>query len=137
MLTQLIPTLAAQFEQVFPELTQQSSLVAKVIREEEEAFLRTLDKGLKRLDEIMQTPTDTKIIDGKVAFELNDTYGFPIDLTTLIARENGWGIDQDGFEKELQQQKERSRAATQLDMGDWTVLEEAPVKICGLRYIKS
>jgi alanyl-tRNA synthetase len=136
LLTQLIPTLAAQFEQVFPELTQQSSLVAKVIREEEEAFLRTLDKGLKRLDEIMQTPTDTKIIDGKVAFELNDTYGFPIDLTTLIARENGWGIDQDGFEKELQQQKERSRAATQLDMGDWTVLEEAPVKFVGYDTLK-
>jgi alanyl-tRNA synthetase len=125
LLFQLMPVLAAQFREVFPELYQQMDFVAKVIRDEEEAFLRTLDKGLKRIDEVMKTAT--KIIPGSAAFELYDTYGFPADLTGLIAAENGLSVDREGFESEMQQQKDRSRAATVIDTTDWIVLIENPL----------
>jgi alanyl-tRNA synthetase len=118
LLHQLVPVLATQFEKVFPELKAQESFVHKVVKEEEEAFLRTLGKGLKRIDDII---TDTKgdVINGKVAFELFDTFGFPIDLTRLIAIENKLTVDETGFEKEMLLQKERSRAATTIDTEDW------------------
>ena len=127
LLNKLMPVLAKQFEHVFPELYQQIDLVSRVVKEEEEAFLRTLDKGLKKIDDII---TDTKrqattIINGKAAFELYDTYGFPIDLTRLIGSENGLTVDEAVFESELQQQKTRSRAATTLDTQDWVILKEA------------
>ncbi len=122
LLFQLMPLLAKQFENVFPELTQQLNFVSKVVKEEEDAFLRTLDKGLKRIDDIMAT--SGKQIEGKAAFELFDTFGFPIDLTRLIADENNLHVDESGFEAEMQQQKNRSRAAGTIDTEDWIVLTE-------------
>jgi len=117
----LLPVIAKQFELVFPELIQQKDFVAKVIKEEEESFLRTLDKGLKRMDDIIAGAGDG-IIKGSDAFELLDTFGFPIDLTRLIAQENKLMVDEAGFEKEMQVQKDRSRAATAMDMDDWQLL---------------
>lgn len=130
LLNQLIPQLAEQFKDVFPELHQQVDLVTRVIKEEEEAFLRTLDKGLKKVDEITSA-SNTTTIPGEVAFELNDTFGFPIDLTELIAREKGWTVDIKGFEAELQKQKDRSRAATALDTEDWVILQEGSTQFVG------
>ncbi|HSC37032.1 MAG TPA: alanine--tRNA ligase, partial [Chitinophagaceae bacterium] len=125
LLYRLLPGLAKQFEQVFPELHHQLDFVSKVIKEEEEGFLRTLEKGLKRIDEVIST-SKSGIIDGATAFELYDTYGFPADLTRLIAQENKLQVDEVAFEKEMQQQKTRSRAATALDTEDWQVLSDAP-----------
>jgi len=129
LLFQLMPVLAGQFSEVFPELQQQLDFVTKVVKEEEEAFLRTLDKGLKKIDEIIGSlqGAASKTIQGSAAFELYDTYGFPIDLTRLIARENGLAVDEKGFDKEMQQQKDRSRAATTLDTEDWVVLVDNPL----------
>lgn len=121
LLHQLLPVIAHQFKDVFPELQQQLEFVKKVIREEEEAFLRTLDKGLKRIDDVIKTASNGTI-GGTAAFELFDTYGFPLDLTLLIARENNLSVDEEGFKAEMQQQKERSRAATTLDTEDWVQL---------------
>lgn len=122
LLHQLVDGLAEQFAGVFPELKAQSEFVAKVIREEEEAFLRTLEKGLRRLDDVMAS-SGGGLLDGRSAFELYDTYGFPLDLTRLIASERKLGVDEAGFEAEMKQQKDRSRAATTLDTGDWVVLD--------------
>ena len=131
LLYRLIPVLAAQFRDVFPELHQQADFIAKVVKEEEEAFLRTLDKGLKKIDEVMKSVRESKesaaVIPGAAAFELLDTYGFPEDLTRLIAAENGLSVDDEGFRKEMQQQKDRSRAATAIDTTDWVVLIENPL----------
>lgn len=123
LLFQLMPVLAKQFEKVFPELLQQLDFVNKVVKEEEDAFLKTLDKGLKRMDDMIKNSSD--IIDGKAAFELFDTFGFPIDLTRLIAAENNRTIDEKGFENEMQQQKNRSRAAATLDTEDWVIVSDA------------
>lgn len=95
----------------------------RVVKEEEDAFLRTLDKGLKKIDELIATAKN-KVLEGASVFELYDTYGFPADLTRLIAAENNLTIDEQGFEKEMEKQKERSRAATALDTEDWVVLGE-------------
>ncbi|NDC41485.1 MAG: alanine--tRNA ligase, partial [Chitinophagia bacterium] len=127
LLHHIIPFLAGEFKEVFPELQRQQDLVARVIKEEEEAFLRTLDKGLKKIDEII---TDTRnrganVIDGRAAFELFDTYGFPIDLTRLIGAEHGLSVNEEVFQEELQAQKNRSRAATALDTDDWVVLGDS------------
>ena len=119
LLTQLVPVLAKQFEMVFPELLQQVDFVSKVVKEEEDAFLRTLDKGLKRVDDLIARGE----ISGKDSFELYDTYGFPFDLTQLIAAENNLKTDEEGFKAEMQQQKDRSRAATSIDAGDWVELK--------------
>ncbi len=126
LLHQLMPLLAEQFAQVFPELGQQLDFVSKVVKEEEEAFLRTLDKGLKRIQDIITNSKD--LINGREAFELFDTYGFPIDLTRLIATENNLQVDEAGFEKEMQQQKDRSRAATAIDTDDWVIVNETAGK---------
>lgn len=123
LLFQLMPILAKQFAHVFPELIQQVDFVSKVVKEEEEAFLRTLDKGLKRIEDIIRNSKE--VIAGKEVFELYDTYGFPIDLTRLIASENNLSVDESGFEKEMQQQKDRSRAATVLDTEDWVILNDS------------
>lgn len=122
LLFQLVPGIAQQFLQVFPELNQQVEFVSKVIKEEEESFLRTLEKGLKRLDDIVASAGSNSVISGKEVFELYDTYGFPVDLTRLIASENQLSVDESGFEKEMQQQKSRSRAATTIDTEDWIEL---------------
>jgi alanyl-tRNA synthetase len=118
LLTQLVPVLATQFEHVFPELFAQQDFVAKVIKEEEEAFLRTLEKGLKRMDDVMAA-SQNKTISGVAAFELNDTYGFPIDLTTLIAAENNLEVDEKGYEEERKKQQERGRVDAAMDTEDW------------------
>ncbi len=122
LLFQLMPLLARQFEQVFPELHKQLDFVSKVVKEEEDAFLKTLDKGLKRIDDIIAQSKEQ--IEGKAAFELFDTFGFPIDLTRLIASENRLTIDEKGFEAEMQQQKDRSRAAGTVDTEDWVVITD-------------
>jgi len=126
LLHQLIPLVAEQFKNVFPELHHQLDFVTKVVKEEEEAFLRTLEKGLKKMEGIKQgiSASGASPIDGKAAFELYDTYGFPIDLIKLVAYENNLIVDEKGFEVEMQQQKQRSRAATTLDMEDWVTLIE-------------
>ncbi|WP_157558208.1 alanine--tRNA ligase [Niabella aurantiaca] len=132
LLNQLAGVIANQFEQVFPELKQQEAFVSKVIKEEEDSFLRTLEKGLKRMDELIAAGAASGTIAGKEAFELYDTYGFPIDLTRLIASENNIAIDEAGFEAEMKQQKNRSRAATAVDTEDWQpVHEEIPVTFVG------
>ncbi len=128
LLTQLVPLIANQFENVFPELIKQVDFVSKVVKEEEEAFLRTLEKGLKRIGEVVVAK---KAIDGKLAFELYDTYGFPLDLTKLIASENKLVVDEAGFEKEMQRQKDRSRAATTVETGDWIELKKGQNKFTG------
>jgi alanyl-tRNA synthetase len=127
LLFQLVPLLAAQFADVFPELHAQEAFVTKVVKEEEDSFLRTLDKGLKRMDELMKA-SGSKTIEGKAAFELFDTYGFPIDLTRLIAQENNLAVDENGFEVEMQQQKNRSRAATAIDAADWIIVHESTIQ---------
>jgi len=132
LLHQLLPVIATQFENVFPELHAQKDFVAKVIKEEEDAFLRTLDKGLKKIDEIIAGAQADKIINGSAAFELLDTYGFPIDLTRLIAAENNLTVDEAGFKQEMEQQKNRSRAATSLETEDWmTLIENVSNKFVG------
>ena len=119
LMCRLVPALVAQMGDAFPELKAQQTIVEKVIKEEEEAFLRTLDKGIKLIEGIIKDNAQTKMISGKDAFVLYDTFGFPIDLTELIAKENGYNVDLKGFEAELQQQKERSRNATAVEEGDW------------------
>ncbi len=108
----------------FNELINQRELIQKVIREEELSFFRTLEQGLKRIDVIVQKTKqeNMEIIDGSSVFELYDTYGFPVDLTSLIARENGLSIDEKAFNNELQQQKNRSRAATAIETADWVII---------------
>lgn len=127
LLFQLLPLLSKQFESVFPELSQQLDFVGRVIKEEEEAFLRTLDKGLKRIDDVIQNTGKEKMIDGRIAFELNDTYGFPIDLTTLIAQENNLEIDIAGFEQARKEQQERGRSAAAQDKEDWVTVNDLPL----------
>jgi alanyl-tRNA synthetase len=127
LLTQLVPVLAKQFENVFPELQQQVDFVGKVVKEEEEAFLRTLEKGLKRVDDLVNQGS----ISAKEAFELYDTYGFPFDLTQLIAAENKLTVDEAGFKAEMEQQKNRSRAATTIDAEDWVELQQGSNKFIG------
>ena len=124
LLHQLVPLIADQFANVFPELKKQEEFVKKVILEEENGFLRTLDGGLKKLDEILNREgAKTQSISGIEAFELSDTYGFPIDLTQLIAHENNISVDVKGFEEELQKQKDRSRKAAVVDTDDWVELD--------------
>ncbi|TDS16221.1 alanine--tRNA ligase [Sphingobacterium paludis] len=120
-LNELVPLLAKQFEGVFDELIQQQGFVQKVVLEEEVSFLRTLTTGIQRFENYA---ADHAAVDGDFAFELFDTFGFPIDLTDLLAREKGLHVDMEGFQRALQQQKERSRAATAIDTGDWVVLQE-------------
>jgi alanyl-tRNA synthetase len=119
----LIPMVAEQFKDVFPELIQQKDFVSKVIKEEEISFLRTLEKGLKRF-ESLKAEASSKVISGKDAFEMYDTYGFPLDLTSLIARENGLSVDEKEFEEQMKVQKDRSKAAAQQDTSDWEVIRD-------------
>ncbi len=123
-LHQLVASLAKQFAAIFPEVQMQETFISNVIHEEEKSFFATLEAGLKRLQHYMDTHTE-KVVEGKVAFELYDTYGFPSDLTGLIAQENGFRIDEAAFEQEMQAQKERSRKATALATDDWIIVNEA------------
>jgi len=123
-LADLSSTLSAVMGNAFPELITQKELIHKVITEEENSFFRTLEQGLKRIDIVISDTkkSGSKIIDGTVVFELYDTFGFPVDLTSLIARENGLEIDEHVFEAELTKQKDRSRAATAIETDDWVQL---------------
>jgi alanyl-tRNA synthetase len=124
----------------YNELIKQGELIQKVIREEELSFFRTLEQGLKRMDLIMEQTRnhDQKVISGEAIFELYDTYGFPVDLTSLIARENNLSIDEDEFQSELQKQKDRSRAATAIETEDWVEIHTNPsVKFVGYDQLES
>ena len=118
-LCRLVPQLVSDMGEAYPEIAKQQKLIENVIREEEMAFLRTLDRGIKLLNEYMEASADSKVINGVNAFTLYDTYGFPIDLTQLIAGEKGYTVDMEGFQVELQKQKERARNATANEFGDW------------------
>ncbi len=125
-LNNLVPILAEQFKDVFPEIKAQQDFIIRVIMEEENSFLRTLETGIKKFEE-----NKSKNISGEFAFELYDTFGFPIDLTQLMAREKGVDVDMDGFTKCLTKQKERSRAAAVVDTEDWIVLKEEETSFVG------
>lgn len=118
-LCRLVGQLVDDMGEFYPEIAKQQTLIEKVIREEEMSFLRTLDRGIKLIESIMEKSSDTKVIKGEDAFTLYDTFGFPIDLSELIASERGFSIDLKGFETELQKQKERARNATANEFGDW------------------
>ena len=118
-LCRLVGQLVSDMGEFYPEIALQQTLIEKVIREEEMAFLRTLNRGIKLIDSIMEKCADTKVIKGEDAFTLYDTFGFPIDLSELIASEKGYTIDLEGFETELKKQKDRARNATANEFGDW------------------
>ena len=118
-LCRLVEQLVSDMGEHYPEIALQQTLIEKVIKEEELAFLRTLDRGIRLIDSIMEKCSDTKVITGEDAFTLYDTFGFPIDLSELIASEKGYTVDLEGFEVELKKQKDRARNATANEFGDW------------------
>ncbi|MGN1212083.1 MAG: alanine--tRNA ligase [Candidatus Cryptobacteroides sp.] len=118
-LCSLVGQLVDDMGEFYPEISSQQNLIERVIREEEMAFLRTLDRGIRLMDNIMEKSSESKVISGTDAFTLYDTFGFPIDLSELIASENGYTIDLEGFNTELQKQKDRARNATAIESGDW------------------
>jgi alanyl-tRNA synthetase len=120
---QLLPQLSEQMANSFPELKSQLLFVQKVIQEEEASFLRTLSQGIKRFEQYTVQNPNKSIIDGQFAFELFDTYGFPVDLTNLLAREKGLKVDMDGFQAGLDSQKSRSRKAAEVAAGDWVEVQ--------------
>ena len=145
----LVPTLVGQMGHQFPELEKQKDLIQRIILEEEQAFLRTLAGGIKRFEEYAAKCTG-KVVDGAFAFELFDTYGFPIDLTQLLASEKGLTVDMEGFSKGLAEQKERSRGAAKVESDDWQEIIpdveqefvgydtlEADVRITRYRHVKA
>ena len=141
-LYKLVPTLVHEMGDAFPELKAQQQLITKVIKEEEDSFLRTLDKGIALLDKAMteikansQQPTaNGLVLDGVQAFRLFDTYGFPLDLTELICRENGFTVDEEQFNVEMQKQKERARNAAAVENSDWTELQAGEQQFVGYDY---
>ena len=120
----LVDTLVSKMGSSFPELKKQQQLTENAIREEETAFLKTLSQGIKKFEEYTRVHKGEKVIGGDFAFELFDTYGFPVDLTRLMAEEKGWTVDMEGFTKGLQAQKERSKKAAKVDAMDWHVLKD-------------
>ena len=122
-LHELVALLAVEYDGVFPEVKAQQSFVARIIEEEEKGFLRKLDSGTRMFDDYLAEHAGMTRIEGAFAFKLYDTFGFPIDLTQLMARERGLEVDMEGFESELQAQKTRSRQATQVAAGDWVVVK--------------
>ncbi|MDG1571965.1 alanine--tRNA ligase [Robiginitalea sp. M366] len=146
---QLVETLCQVMGEAFPELEKQRTLIENVVREEEVSFLKTLEQGLVRLDHILGETTG-KEVDGERAFELYDTFGFPIDLTSLILRERGYTLDEAGFDKAMQAQKTRSKAASEVSKEDWVEIHpgeattflgydqlEAPARILKYRRVES
>ena len=128
-LCRLVPQLVADMGEAYPELPAQQKLIENVIREEENAFLRTLDRGIRMLEDNMAKNAAGKMVSGTDAFVLYDTYGFPIDLTELIASEKGYKVDLEGFNAELLKQKERARNATANEFGDWTVFADGDEEV--------
>ncbi|MDH2206239.1 alanine--tRNA ligase [Empedobacter sp. GD03644] len=146
----LYPILKAEMGDFFPELVKQETIVTGVIREEEASFLRTIEQGLNRLNQIIEQLGDSKIVPGDVIFELYDTFGFPADLSRIVAEDHGFTIDEAGFEAEMAKQKERSKKATALVTDDWVILDdkgnetsiaydstESEVKITRYRKVKN
>ena len=150
-LYKLLPVLTAEMGDSYPELPAQRELIAHVMKEEEDAFLRTLDKGIALLNEAIEEmkiedknaakaseqsgkTTANKVLDGKKAFRLFDTYGFPLDLTELICRENGITVDEKQFDEEMQKQKQRARNAAAVENGDWIVVSEGEQQFVGYDY---
>lgn len=131
-LNRLVPILATQLKDVFPELRQQMDYVSRVVHEEEVSFLRTLEKGLKRIENLDKT------ISGAQAFELYDTFGFPFDLTSLIARERGFTVDEKGFQEEMAKQKSRSKLDAVKETGDWVLVgEDVKTEFIGYEHLKA
>jgi len=133
---ELVPALVEKMGDVFPEIQKQQELIRKVIMEEEVAFLRTLATGINKFEKYINSNPGRKIVDGQFAFELFDTYGFPVDLTRIMAAEKSWTVDIDGFNKGLEQQKERSRAAAIKDTEDWVIVDDSieSTKFVGYDY---
>ena len=132
----LVPTLVAEMGDAYPELPAQRELITRVIKEEEDSFLRTLDRGIRMLDDSMaalKAQGKTELA-GADAFKLFDTYGFPLDLTELICRENGFTVDEDSFNVEMQKQKERARNAAAVENGDWMELKAGEQQFVGYDY---
>ena len=129
----LIPVLIEHMGDAYPELAAQQTLIGKVIKEEEEAFLHTLETGIRLLDKTMDEAKEARqtVVSGKDAFTLYDTFGFPLDLTELILRENGMTVDQAAFDSEMQKQKARARNAAAVETGDWVVLKEGNSEFVG------
>lgn len=132
----LLPVLIHEMGTTYPELEAQKVLISKVMKEEEDSFLKTLETGIRLLDKVMcETKENGKqIIDGVQAFTLFDTYGFPLDLTELICRENGLSVDEEAFNQEMQKQKERARNAASVETGDWVILKEGETEFVGWDY---
>ncbi len=132
----LLPTLTDSMGDAYPELIAQQELIGKVIKEEEEAFLRTLEMGIRLLEKSISETREAgkRVLSGKDAFTLYDTFGFPLDLTELILRENGMTADLDAFNQEMQQQKARARHAAAVETGDWVVLKEGTSEFVGYDY---
>jgi len=135
-LYKLVPTLVHEMGDAFPELKAQQQLITKVIKEEEDSFLRTLDKGISMLDKAMEElkAQGKNQLDGVQAFRLFDTYGFPLDLTELICRENGFTVDEEQFNVEMQKQKERARNAAAVENSDWVELQPGEQQFVGYDY---
>ena len=132
----LVPTLIDEMGDAFPEIGAQRELIMKVMKEEEDAFLRTLAGGIKRLDDLIASvkAEGKSEVPGEEVFRLFDTFGFPLDLTQLICREQGMTVDEPGFNREMQKQKERARNAAQVEMGDWNILNEGESQFVGYDY---
>ncbi|MDR3060549.1 MAG: alanine--tRNA ligase [Dysgonamonadaceae bacterium] len=135
----LIPALIDTMGDAYPELQVQRDLIEKVIKEEEDSFLRTLETGMKLLDKIVDEVRSKgrKVVDGASAFALYDTYGFPLDLTELILREHRMEVDKAGFDHEMQKQKDRARHAASVETGDWVVLKEGEPEFVGYDTIET
>ncbi|MDH4058573.1 MAG: alanine--tRNA ligase, partial [Cyclobacteriaceae bacterium] len=133
----LVPILSDQLKDVFPELEAQKDYVGKVIHEEEASFLNTLEKGLKRFD-LIESEIKNKVVSGEVAFELYDTFGFPFDLTSLIARERGYSVDEKSFQAEMEKQKSRSKADATKETGDWILVgEDEKTEFIGYDFLEA
>ncbi len=135
----LIPALIDSMGEAYPELIAQQTLVEKVIKEEEDSFLRTLETGIRLLDKVMnETKQANKTeISGKEAFTLYDTFGFPLDLTELILRENGLTVNLKEFDEEMQKQKERARNAASVETGDWVTVREGETEFIGYDWLEA
>jgi len=132
----LVPCLVEEMGAAFPEIAAQKELIMKVMKEEEDSFLRTLETGIRLLDKQVEETkaAGSNMLSGERAFTLFDTYGFPLDLTQLICREKGLAVDEDGFRVEMEKQKARARNAAQVEMGDWHVLREGESRFVGYDF---
>ena len=132
----LVPCLVEEMGAAFPEIAAQKELIMKVMKEEEDSFLRTLETGIRLLDKQVEETkaVGSNMLSGERAFTLFDTYGFPLDLTQLICREKGLAVDEDGFRAEMEKQKARARNAAQVEMGDWYVLREGESRFVGYDF---